>query len=208
MSLWKHRMITFLNGKIVEKRPTRVVLDVGGVGYEVSIPLSSYDCLPSVEEMCRILTYDCVREDSHQLFGFMTDSERQMFVMLMSVSGIGPKLAMSVLSGISVKEIKLAVVSGDVKRLSSVSGIGKKTAERMVVELKHKISESDALEAVAGAEDMSPSDMKMRDAILALITLGYKQVDAKKMVVDSLHGNDTGGKTVEEIVKGALAARG
>lgn len=201
-------MITFLHGRIVEKKPTRVVLDVGGIGYEVNIPLSSYDRLPSSEEMCRILTYDCVREDSHQLFGFMTDAERQMFVMLMSVSGIGPKLAMSVLSGISVKEIKVAVVSGDVKRLSSISGIGKKTAERMVVELKHKLGEADALEAVAGVEDISPSDMKMRDAVLALIALGYKQVDAKKMVVDLLRGSDTTGKTVEEIVKGALASRG
>jgi len=201
-------MITFLHGKIVEKKPTRVVLDVGGVGYEVNIPLSSYDCLPSVEESCRILTYDHIREDNHQLFGFMTDAERQMFIMLMSVSGIGPKLAMSVLSGISVKEIKLAVVSGDVKRLSSISGIGKKTAERMVVDLKHKISEADALDAVAGAEEMPLADMKMRDAILALIALGYKQVDARKMVVDLIRGGDTSGMTVEEIVKRALASRG
>ncbi len=201
-------MITFLHGKIVEKKPTRIVLDVGGIGYEVHIPLSSYDCMPPVEGMCHILTYDCVREDSHQLFGFMTDAERQMFVMLMSVSGIGPRLAMSVLSGITVKEIKMAVVGGDVKRLSSVSGIGKKTAERMVVELKHKIGEADALEAVAGVEDMSPSDLKTRDVILALIALGYKQIDAKKMVVDSLRGNDASDMTVEELVKKALASRG
>lgn len=201
-------MITFLQGKIVEKQPTRVVIDVNGVGYEIRIPLSSYDRLPSIEEACRILTYDHVREDAHQLFGFMTDAERQMFVMLMSVSGIGPKLAISVLSGISVKEIKLAVISGDVKRLSSISGIGRKTAERMIVELKHKIGEADALEAVAGSEEMSVEDMKMRDAILALIALGYKQTDAKRVVVDTLRWKDTGGLTVEEIVKRALAPAG
>ncbi len=200
-------MITFLHGKVVEKKPTRVVLDVGGVGYEVNIPLSSYDCLPPIEEMCRILTYDYVREDNHQLFGFMTDAERQMFVMLMSVTGIGPKLAMGVLSGISVKEIKLAVVSGDVKRLSSISGIGRKTAERMVVELKHKMGEADALEAVAGAAEAFPADMKLRDAILALVALGYKHVDARKMIADSVRGGDMEGKTIEEIVKGALASR-
>ena len=201
-------MISFLHGKVVEKQPGRVVLDVNGVGYEVHIPLSSYDRLPAIEEMCRILTYDHVREDAHQLFGFMTDAERQMFVMLMCVSGIGPKLATSVLSGISVKEIKLAVVSGDVKRLSSISGIGRKTAERMIVELKHKISEADALEAVAGSVEKPVGDVKMRDAILALIALGYKQADARRMVGSAIHGKDTGGMTVEEMVRKALGTDG
>jgi holliday junction DNA helicase RuvA len=142
------------------------------------------------------------------LFGFVTEAERRMFVMLLSVSGIGPKLAMSVLSGMSVKEIKLAVVGGDIKRLSSISGIGRKTAERMVVELRHKIGEADALEAVAGAEELPEDDMKMRDAIMALIALGYKQADARKMVVNALYGKDTGIMTVEEIVKNALGTAG
>lgn len=197
-------MITFIQGKIVEKQPTRVVLDVNGVGYEIFIPLSSYDRLPLCDEVCRILTHDHVREDTHLLFGFLTEAERKMFLMLLSVSGIGPKSAMSVLSGLSVKEIKAAVVSGDVKRLSSISGIGKKTAERIIVELKHKISDADALESVAGAEDLPIEDMKMRDAILAMIALGYKQFDARKLVVDTVKGQDTGSMNVEAIVRKAL----
>jgi len=201
-------MITFLHGKIIEKQPARVVLDVGGVGYEVFIPLSSYDCLPANGESCRILTYDHIREDAHQLFGFMTESERQMFVMLMSVSGIGPKLAMSVLGGLSAREIKAAVVEGDVKRLSSISGIGRKTAERMVVELRHKIGEAVAFEAIAGVEDLPVEDMKMRDAVMAMIALGYKQVDARKMVMDVLRGKPAGTLTIEEIVRKALGTAG
>jgi len=201
-------MITFLQGKIAEKQPTRVVIDVNGVGYEVFIPLSSYDRLPAKGEVCLLLTYDHVREDAHQLFGFMTEGERQMFVMLMSVSGIGPKLAMSVLSGLSVREIKAAVVAGDVKRLSGISGIGKKTAERMVVELRHKIGEADSFEAIAGAEELLPEDLKMRDAVMAMIALGYKQADARTMVMDVLRGKVSGEITVEEIVKKALGTAG
>jgi Holliday junction DNA helicase RuvA len=197
-------MITFLKGRIVEKQPTRLVMDVNGVGYEVFIPLSSYDRLQAVNESVMILTYDHIREDAHLLFGFVTEAERKMFIMLMSVSGIGPKLAMSVLSGMSAREIKAAVIGGDVKRLSSISGIGRKTAERMVVELRHKIGEAEALEAVAGTEDIPEDDMKLRDAIMALIALGYKQAEARKMVLNILHSNVTGNITIEEIVKKAL----
>ena len=196
-------MITHLNGRIVEKQPARVVLDVNGVGYEVLIPISSYDRLPAVAEECHILTHDHVREDAHLLFGFMTEAERQMFLMLVSVSGIGPKSAMSVLSGLSVRDIKAAVVEGDLKRLSSVSGIGKKTAERIIVELKHKLSEADVFEAVAGARETPEEDMKMRDAILALIALGYKQNEARDMITNVLRDNK-GKIVVEEVVKKAL----
>ena len=126
-------MITFLDGEIVEKRPTDVVMSVHGVGYEVFIPLSSYDRLPSRGDACRILTIDHVREDTHCLYGFMTEPERHMFKLLMGISGIGPKLALSALSGLTVRELKVAVVEGDVKRLSSISGVGRKMAERMVV---------------------------------------------------------------------------
>lgn len=196
-------MITFLEGALVEKDPTRIVLNVAGVGYEVFIPLSSYDKLPAPGESCRVLTYDHVREDTHALYGFLMDEERVMFLRLMSVSGIGPRLALTALSGLSVRELKAAIVRGDVARLSSVSGIGKKTAERMVLELRDKIGEGEAMEAVtAGA---SPEEStRMRDAILALISLGYKQADAQKLVRDVVKtlGPDA---TVEETVRKALA---
>ena len=198
-------MITFLKGTIDEKHPTRVVLDVQGVGYEVLIPLSSFDRLPATGEPCRILTHDYVREDTHQLFGFMTAAERGMFVLLMGISGIGPKLALSALSGLTVRELTVAIVEGDVKRLSTISGLGRKTAERIVVELRDKISQGDALAAVAGTDDLSTGDAKLRDAVMALIALGYKQTDARKMVMDVSRRCKDETLTVEDIIKHAVS---
>ena len=179
-------------------------MDVGGVGYEVFIPLSSYDHLPPKNEACRILTYHHVREDAQQLFGFMTEDERRMFVMLIGTTGIGPKIALSALSGMSVRELKAAIVQGDVKRLSSISGIGKKVSERLVVELRDKISEGEAFEAVSGRPEMTKEDMKTRDAVMALITLGYRQDEARKMLANALHGDSTEKMTVEDLVKRSL----
>jgi Holliday junction DNA helicase RuvA len=197
-------VITFLEGTLVEKQPTRVVLDVHGVGYEVFIPLSSYDRLPDENAPCRVLIHDHLREDAHHLYGFITAAERGLFEMLLGISGVGPKTALSALSGLSVRDLKLAVVEGDVKRLSSISGIGKKTAERIVVELRHKLSAGDALEAVAGAPAAGATDLRTRDAILALISLGYKQADAQKRVREILPGLKPSA-TVEDVVRAALA---
>jgi Holliday junction DNA helicase RuvA len=198
-------MITFLEGIIEEKQPTHLVLNVGGVGNDVVIPLSSYDRLPGIGESCRIQTYDHVREDAHVLFGFMTENERRMFVQLMTVSGIGPKLALTTLSGMSVRELKVAIADRDIKRLSSVSGIGKKTAERMVVELRDKLGAGEVLEAAAGAPPLTESDVKMRDAILALISLGYKRAEAQDLVTRVLQAPGAAPSTVEEMVRKALA---
>jgi Holliday junction DNA helicase RuvA len=199
-------MITFVRGTLVEKHPTRAVLDVGGVGYEVFIPLSSYDKLPSTGESCRILTVDHVREDAHQLFGFMSVSERDTFQLLTGISGIGPKLALSALSGLTVRELKAAVVEGDLKRLSSIQGVGKKMAERMVVELRDRISAADALEAVSGSDSAAPETLLMRDAVLALVTLGYTQEVARKMVM-RLPQAEVQGKAPEDVIKMALARK-
>jgi len=197
-------MIAFVQGILEDKQPTRIVVNANGVGYEVFIPLSSYDQLPAVGTDCRILTYDHIREDIHQLFGFMSEDERSTFVMLMGINGIGPRLALSALSGLSVREIKLALIEGDIKRLSSISGVGKKMAERMVVELKDKIGTDEALEAIAGKADESPEAMSMRDAVLALISLGYKQDEARKMVRKAM---DSGAEVgdVEGIIRKSLA---
>lgn len=197
-------MISYLRGRLVEKQPMRVIIDVGGIGYEATIPLSSYDRLPSVGEECLILAYEHVREDAHLLFGFMTEPERRMFLLLMQVSGIGPKLAMSALSGLTVRELVISISKGDVKRLSNVSGIGRKTAERMVVELKDKITEGEVLEATAGAGKDLESDTVLRDAVLALISLGYKQDEARKTVLAVLKDNPAG-MNVEELIRKALA---
>jgi Holliday junction DNA helicase RuvA len=199
-------MISFLEGTLAEKDPTRIVVNVGGVGYEVFIPLSSYDRLPAPGTACRILTYYHVREDAHALYGFLSDEERRMFMMLLNVSGIGPKLGITVLSGLSIRDLKAAIVRRDVKRLASISGIGKKTAERIVVELADKISAGEAMEAVTGGGAPSPADQRLRDAILALIALDYKQAEAQKMVQAALAGLPAEA-TVEEIVRRALASR-
>lgn len=177
-------MITYVRGILVEKQPTRVVLEAAGLGYEILIPLSSYDRLPPAGGEACLLTIDHVREDAHILYGFISEGERQLFGMLTSVSGIGPKSALSALSGMTVRELKAAVAESNVKRISSVPGIGAKTAERIIVELRHKLSAGEALEAVAGGEDGdNPLNAGLRDALLALVALGYKQDDARKMIL-------------------------
>jgi Holliday junction DNA helicase RuvA len=135
-----HNVITFLEGRLTNALPTQAVVDVNGVGYEVLIPLSSYDKLPTPGQPVRILTHLHVREDAQILYGFMTAMERDLFRLLVNnVSGIGPKLALAVLSGMSVTHFKAAVVNSDVAALSRISGVGKKTAERIVLELKDKV---------------------------------------------------------------------
>ena len=196
-------MIAFVEGVLVEKQPARAVLDVNGVGYELAIPLSTFDRLPDENARCRLLTHFHVREDAHELFGFLTEGERQLFRMLLAVSGIGPKTAMSALSGLPARDFRAAIVGGDIKRLSSISGIGKKTAERMVVELRDKLSAGEALEAVTGGAPATPGDVRQRDAILALVSLGYKQADAQKRVAETAEkiGRDA---PVEELIRRSL----
>ena len=196
-------MITFLEGLLVEKTPTRVVLNVGGGGYEVFVPLSSFDRLGVPPQTCRLLICDYIREDQHSLFGFVSEAERKLFGLLMSVSGIGPKLALSALSSLTVREITGAIAAGDIKRLSGVTGIGKKIAERMVVELRDKLSAAEGLSAVAPTDADLGGDHRLRDAVLAMISLGYKQADAQKMVATVL-GSGKPDLSVEDIVRKAL----
>src|SRR5260370_490243 len=150
-------MITFLDGKLVSALPTQATVDVNGVGYEVFIPLSSYDKLPTVGQAIRILTHLAVREDAHILYGFMTVPERDLFRLLVNnVSGIGPKLALAVLSGMSVSNFKTAVVNSDIAAISNISGLGKKTAERSVRELKGKSGVAAAREEATAPHTPTP----------------------------------------------------
>jgi Holliday junction DNA helicase RuvA len=198
-------MITFLEGIIEDKQPTHLVLNVGGVGYDVVISLSSFDRLPGLGEKVRILTHDHIREDDHQLFGFMTADERRVFTLLLGVSGIGPKTALSALSGMSVRELKVAITDRDVKRLSSISGIGKKTAERMIVELRDKFGAGEVMAAAAQGNPETESDIRLRDAVLALISLGYKRAEAQELVLRVTSQPSMAGTDVEAIVRKALA---
>ncbi|MSU21711.1 MAG: Holliday junction branch migration protein RuvA [Pedosphaera sp.] len=197
-------MITFLNGKLVEALPTQVTVDVNGVGYEVLIPLSSYDKLPEPGHDVRLLTHLAVREDAHVLYGFMTAQERELFRMLINtVSGIGPKTALNVLSGMNVTSFRGAVANGDVKALSKISGVGKKTAERIIVELRDKVGSAGAWEASSAKRGLSPEDQKVNDAMLGLIALGFKQVEAHDAVRAALAalGPQAG---LEELVRVSL----
>ena len=196
-------MITFLEGRLTNSLPTQAVIDVNGVGYEVFIPLSSYDKLPSPGQPVRILTHLHVREDAQILYGFMTAAERDLFRLLVNhVSGIGPKLALAVLSGMSVNHFKVAVVNADVAALSKISGLGKKTAERIVLELKDKVGVTAAWEAASAAHAPTPEQAQANEAVLALIALGYKQVEAHRIVHDLQEKERD--KSAEELVKLAL----
>jgi len=197
-------MITFLTGKLVTKQPMRIVLEVRDIGYEVFIPLSSYDRLPDTGEVCRLLTVDYIREDMHRLFGFVTEGERHIFELLMGTSGIGPKLALSALSGMSIRDLKQAIAGGDVKRISSISGIGKKMAERIVVELRDKMADVGVGGALSGALQDSAGGTLVNDAIRALVTLGYMEDAARKMAARALQGPQPP-DNLETLLKKALA---
>jgi Holliday junction DNA helicase RuvA len=197
-------MITFLQGKLVEALPTQIVVEVNGVGYEALIPLSSFDRLPPPGQPVKLLTQLVIREDSHTLYGFMTAGERDLFKLLVnSVSGIGPKTALNILSGMNAVTFRGAVANGDIKSLSQISGVGKKTAERIVVELRDKIGAAGALEAASARHGLSPDDQKTNDATLALIALGFKQSEAHEAVraAQVMLG---AAATVEQLVRACL----
>ena len=197
-------MITSLHGKLVDALPTQVTVEVNGVGYEVLIPLSSFDKLPSPGSEVRLLTHLAVREDAHVLYGFVTAAERELFRLLINtVSGIGPKIALNILSGMNATAFRGAVANGDVQALSQISGVGKKTAERIVVELKDKIGAAGAWEAGSAQRALSPEDRKINDAALALMALGFKQIEAQDSLRAALKA--LGPKaTVEELVRASL----
>jgi Holliday junction DNA helicase RuvA len=182
-------MIAFIQGKLVETLPTMVVIDVQGVGYELLIPLSSYDRLPAVGSDVKLLTHLAIREDAHTLYGFATTAERDLFRLLIhTVSGIGPKIALNVLSGIPVNAFRAAVAAADFKALSQISGVGKKTAERIVVELKDKLGGfGTGPSATPGSLAVLPeTDKRQTDAMAALTALGFKQNEAFDAVRASL----------------------
>jgi Holliday junction DNA helicase RuvA len=197
-------VISFLQGKLVEALPTQATVEVHGLGYDVLIPLSSFDKLPQPGNDVKLLTHLAVREDAHILYGFATTAERDLFRLLIhNVSGIGPKIALNILSGISVTAFRGAVANSDVKALSQISGVGKKTAERIVVELKDKVGAAGAWEAASAQRALTPEDQKVSDAVLALVALGFKQVEAHDQVrkAQSTLGSQA---TVEELVRACL----
>jgi holliday junction DNA helicase RuvA len=165
-------MIGRLTGVIAEKSPPQVLLDVGGVGYELDVPMSSFFNLPAIGERCTLLTHFVVREDAQQLFGFLTPGERGTFRLLVKISGVGPRTALAILSGLSVAELASAVTRQESGRLVKVPGIGKKTAERLLLELKGKLGAEPGLPAATAASDAQA------DIVQALLALGYNEREA------------------------------
>ena len=195
-------MIGFLRGRVLEKQPNRVLVDVNGVGYEVTVPLSTFYDVGDEGAEVSLRVHTHVREDALQLYGFLTLLERQMFERLIAVSGIGPKLAIAVLSGLETRDLVVAVQRGDVARLTSIPGVGKKTAERIVLEVKDKLTQI----AVPAAADVKPqageSDRLRGDLLSALQNLGYHRTDAERAIDVVLE--QSADRTLESALKDAL----
>ncbi len=189
-------MICYLAGILVEKHPTRAVIEVGGLGFSVHIPLSSYERLGEPGETLTVLTHLHVRDDALQLYGFVTRDEIELFELLLAVSGVGPRLALSILSGRSVKEFRRSVVEQDVDALCTIPGIGRKTAQRLVFELR---------ERMAGAPPslVETATQAFQEAEAALVSLGYRGSDARRLIRKATKSLDTTA-TVEGIIKTAL----
>lgn len=189
-------MIGYLKGKIISAKPTQIILDVNNVGYLIHISISTFEKISDQNEVS-LYIHTYVREDALNLYGFYTEAEKEMFELLISISGIGPKVALSILSGISVEELQIAIQSENVSRLVSVPGVGRKTAERVVLELKSKVGfiETTASKGI---------DFTIKqEAVLALTTLGYNQKVADKIVRDLLASKPS--FTLEELIKKSLA---
>ena len=178
-------MIAFLRGRVLDKQPNRIIVDVQGVGYELHVPLSTYYDIGEEGSEVSVRVYTHVREDALQLFGFLTELERQLFERLISINGIGPKLAIAVLSGLDPRELVAAVQRGDVARLVSIPGVGKKTAERIVLELRDRLQQL-AVPVMASTPATTGADRLRIDLVSALQNLGYHRPQAEKAVESTL----------------------
>jgi len=193
-----------LEGQITEKSPAYLILNVNGVCYDIQISLSTFSGLGALGERAHVFTHFVVREDAHCLYGFTTLEERDLFRMLISVSGIGPKVGLMALSGIPIRELKNALVTGSIPLLTSIPGIGKKTAERMIVELKEKVVIESPASDIAGALAGTPGQRRMDDALQALVSLGYRKNQAKtalEKVVKDIEDMDL---AVEDLIRASL----
>ena len=192
-------MIEYLKGKITEITPANAVIECYGVGYDVNISLTSYSLLKEGEE-CKLYIYEAIREDAHLLYGFVKKQERELFILLISVSGVGPNTARIILSSFTPSELENVIASGNVGLLKNVKGIGTKTAERIIVDLKDKIKVGDSTFIIGTREEQEVQE----ETIAALVMLGYPQPAAKKVVQKISKENSV--YKVEELIKAALKA--
>jgi len=198
-------MIGRLKGTLARKQPPGLLVDVGGVGYELEAPLSTFYDLPAVGEPVTLHTHLVVRDDAHLLFGFARESERHLFRTLLKVSGVGARMALAILSGMSAEDFARCIETDDVTALTKLPGIGRKTAERLVVEMRDRLDDGalrEAMPAAAAAGGAETGDDPVADATSALVALGYRPGEAAKMI----RKLDTDGLATEDIIRGALQA--
>lgn len=196
-------MIGRLHGVLIAKQPPQLLIDVQGVGYEVEAPMSTFYQLPATGATITLHTHMVVREDAHLLFGFATERERRLFRTLIKVNGVGPKLALTILSGISADDLVRCLQENDSAALVRLPGVGKKTAERLIVEMRDRLDDlqSDGVLPVAMAATQAPTTRdEERDALSALVALGYKPQEASRLI----SGVESAGLSSEEIIRGAL----
>jgi len=197
-------MIGRLRGTLVEKQPPLLLLDVGGVGYEVEAPMGTFYQLPEIGATVILHTHLVVREDAHLLFGFATESERRLFRTLIKVNGVGAKLALTILSGINADEFARCVQDNDTASLVRLPGVGKKTAERLIVEMRDRLADWEGAVLLPGTSPAAPAEpsaaSEMKDAISALVSLGYKPPEASRLVSKV----ESEGLSSEEIIRAAL----
>jgi len=196
-------MIARLSGMLIEKSATQCVIDVQGAGYLLSVPLSTFYELPETGQPVVIHVHTHVREDAIQLYGFHTPQEREVFQMMIAVSGIGPKLAVNILSGIAAAEFLRAIIDGDLKRLTGIPGVGKKTAERMILELKDRAEKIGLPKVPVAASPVGGAEQVKEDALSALVNLGYKGTAAKELVERILRDAPTP-LSLDKLLKQAL----
>ncbi len=199
-------MIAYLKGILTKKSPTEIIVDVSGIGYSVSISLSTYERLTEINSEVFILTHHHIREDAQVLYGFSGESEREMFRMLISVSGIGPKMAQTILSGIHPNELIRTISTGALSSLTAVPGVGKKTAERLILELRDKVSKIEGSDKII---DLPNSSSSVRaEALTALVSLGFSREKAEQSLRGVLNNAVTKNLSVEELIKNALQYTG
>ena len=197
-------MIGRLQGTLVQKQPPGLLVDVGGVGYELEAPLSTFYELPAVGEPVTLYTHLVVRDDAHLLFGFGRESERRLFRLLLRISGVGARMALAILSGMSADDFARCIENDDVTALTRLPGIGRKTAERLIVEMRDRLDEAGLREALPGAtgESTEVGADPVADATSALVALGYRPAEAARMIRDV----ETRGLDTEDIIRRALQA--
>ena len=194
-------MIALLTGQLVQRSPEQIIIDVAGVGYRLKIPLSTFYSLPETGKV-QLQVHTHVKEDAINLFGFSSPAEKELFILLISVSGVGPKLAITVLSHISTADLALALSEGDIQRLVAIPGIGKKSAERLVLELQDKATAYAISASLNPTErNISTADLSHKDALSALVNLGYKETLAKRALTGLKLPVET---PLEDILKAAL----